>query len=152
MNVVKAIKSEKDYLSVLSRLENIFDAKPGTAHGNEAELLVILIEDYERRNCFIAAPSPVEAIRFRMEQMNLKQQDIAKYLGSETRVSEILNGRRNLTIDMIIALHHGLNIPFDSLITPRKLHANKIRYSGNVTGKKLSSVRERKIIYSKKKR
>src|SRR5258705_12598959 len=109
MNNLKAIKTENDYLSNLKRLENLFDSKPGTASAAEAELLIILIEDYERKNYAIAPPSPIEAIKFRMEQMNLKQQDLAKYLGSNARVSEILNGKRKLTIDMIIALHHGLN-------------------------------------------
>jgi HTH-type transcriptional regulator / antitoxin HigA len=113
---LKALKTQKDHSAALARLESIFDARPGTPAGDEAEVLMILIEAYERGHYPIEAPDPVEAIRFRMEQQGLKQADIAPYMGGKTRVSEILNRKRSLTIDMIRSLHENLGIPYESLI------------------------------------
>lgn len=86
MKSLKAIKTEKDYNAALSRMENIFDAKPGRKEGDEGEVLMILISDYERMHYPVEAPTPLEAIKFRMEQLNLLQKDHAPYLGSATRV------------------------------------------------------------------
>jgi len=128
MNMLKAIKTERDYASALSSMEKIFDAKPGSREGLQAEVLMILISDYERMHYPVDAPTPVEAIKFRMEQLNLLQKDLALYLGSATRVSEVLNAKRQLTLNMIAALYNGLNIPL----------ASRVQINGN--GKK-SSVR-----------
>jgi HTH-type transcriptional regulator/antitoxin HigA len=113
---VKLIKSEKEYEQALDRLDVIFDASPNTTEGDEAELLVVLIEKYEEENFPIEAPDPIEAIKYRMEQMNMKKKDLAKVLGYKSRVSEIFNRRRKLTLRMIRSLHEKLNIPYESLI------------------------------------
>ena len=113
---VKVIKSEKEYDQALKRLDVVFDAPPDTPEGDEAELLVILIEKYEDENYPIEAPDPIEAIKFRMEQMNMKKKDLATVLGYRSRVTEILNKRRKLTLKMIRNLHEKLNIPYESLI------------------------------------
>ena len=113
---VKVIKSEKEYKQALERLEVRFDAHPDTTEGDEAELLVILIEKYEDENYPIEAPDPIEAIKFRMEQMNMKKKDLAEVLGYRSRVTEILKRKRKLTLKMIRNLHEKLNIPYESLI------------------------------------
>ena len=114
---LKAIKNESDYEAALKKLETLFDAKPGTVQGDEAEVLVILIQDYEKMYFPIPEPDPIEAIRFRMEQMGMKQKDLARYVGSVSRASEILNRKRKLTLEMIKKLHLKFNIPYESLIT-----------------------------------
>ena len=113
---VKLIKSETEYNQAIERLDVVFDAPPDTPEGDEAELLVVLIEKYENDNFPIEAPDPIEAIKFRMEQMNMKKKDLATVLGYRSRVTEILNKRRKLTLKMIRNLHEKLNIPYESLI------------------------------------
>lgn len=113
---IKPIKSEKDYQKALKRLEVIFDARPGTKDGDELEILGILIEKYEDEHYPIESPDPIEAIKFRMEQMGYKQKDLTDVIGSKSHVSEILNRKRKLTIEMIRNLHEKLNIPLHSLI------------------------------------
>ena len=113
---LRLIKTQKDYQAALRRLEVIFDAKPGTLQGDELEVLGILIDKYERENYPIAFPDPIEAIKFRMEQLGYSQSDLAKVVGLKSRASEILNKKRKLTLDMIRNLHDTLNIPTDVLI------------------------------------
>lgn len=113
---IKAIKTEKDYNEALSRLEKIFHAKPNSKEGDEAEVLSILIESYENTHYPIEAPDPIEAIKFRMEQLNLSKKDLAEVIGYKSRVSEIFNKKRKLTLKMIQNLHEKLNIPYESLI------------------------------------
>ena len=113
---LKIIKSEKEYEQALERLDYVFDAPPDTPEGDEAELLVLLIEKYEDENYPIDAPDPIEAIKFRMEQLNLKNKDLAAVLGYRSRVSEILSKKRKLNLNMIRNLHEKLNIPYESLI------------------------------------
>ena len=113
---IKVIKSEREYDKSLERLEVVFDALPDTPEGDEAELLVVLIEKYENENYPIEAPNPIEAIKFRMEQLNMKKKDLAAILGYRSRVTEILNNRRKLSLKMIRNLHEKLNIPYESLI------------------------------------
>jgi len=113
---VKVIKTEEDYELALHRLEEIFQAPSDTKEGDEAELLSILIEKYEDEHYKIEAPHPVEAIRFRMEQLGMTNKDLAKILGYKSRVSEIFNGKRKLTLKMIRNLHEKLKIPYESLI------------------------------------
>lgn len=113
---IKAIKSEKDYAKALERLEQIFHAEIDTPEGDEAEVLSILIEKYEDENYPIGMPDPIEAIKFRMEQMNMKQKDLAEVVGFTSRVSEILNRKRKLTLGMIRKLHTTLDIPTEVLI------------------------------------
>jgi HTH-type transcriptional regulator/antitoxin HigA len=113
---IKPIKTSYDYEKALERLEDIFDAKIGTKQGDELEILTILIEKYEKENFPIEMPDPIEAIKFRMEQLGMKQKDLAEVVGFKSRVSEILNRKRKLTIDMIRNLNQKLNIPSEVLI------------------------------------
>lgn len=115
---LKLIKTEKDYSEALERLEVIFDAKSGSKESDELELLGILIEKYENEHFTIALPDPVEAIKFRMEQMNISQNELGDVLGQKSRASEILNRKRKLSLDIIRKLHDKLNIPTDVLIQP----------------------------------
>ena len=113
---IAPIRNEKDYQNALKRLEEIFDAKKGTEQGDELEILSILIDKYENENFAIGMPDPIEAIKFRMEQMGMKQKDLAEVVGFKSRVSEILNKKRKLTIDMIRKLNTTLHIPTEVLI------------------------------------
>ena len=113
---IKPIKTEKDYNQALERLEKIFDAKPGSVEGDELEVLGILIDRYENEHFPIGLPDPIEAIKFRMEQMGYNQNDLANIVGLKSRASEILNRKRKLSLEMIRQLHERLNIPTDVLI------------------------------------
>ena len=113
---IKPIKTEEDYNQALKRLEVIFDAKKGTKEGDELEILGILLEKYETENFPIDLPDPIEAIKFRMEQMNYSQNDLAKVIGLKSRASEILNKKRKLTLEMIRNLHLEMKIPTEVLI------------------------------------
>jgi len=113
---LKPIRTRKDYQQALDRLEVIFDAKKGTDQGDELEILGILIEQYENEHFPIDLPDPIEAIKFRMEQMGYTQTDLARVVGLKSRASEILNRKRKLSLDMIRQLHEKLNIPTDVLI------------------------------------
>lgn len=113
---VKVIKTEKDYEQALSRLEEIFHAPADTPEGDEAEVLSILIEKYEDKHYPIEAPDPIEAIKFRMEQMGMRKKDLAEVIGYKSRVSEVLSRRRKLTLKMIRNLHEKMNIPYESLM------------------------------------
>ena len=113
---IKLIRTKKDYEQALNRLEVIFDAKKGTAQGDELEILGMLIEHYENEKFPIDFPDPVEAIKFRMEQLGYTQSDLADVVGLKSRASEILNKKRKLSLEMIRALHDKLNIPTEVLI------------------------------------
>ncbi len=113
---VKPIKTKKDYQQALERLELIFNAKKGTMEGDELEILGILIDQYENEHFPIDLPDPIEAIKFRMEQLGYTQTDLAKVVGLKSRASEILSKKRKLSLDMIRKLHNKLNIPTDVLI------------------------------------
>lgn len=113
---IKPIRNDKDYQKALERLEVIFDAKPDTPKGDELEILSLLIDKYEKEHFPIEAPDPIEAVKFRMEQLGMKQKDLAKTIGFKSRVSEILNKKRKLTLAMIRKIHEHLNIPTNILI------------------------------------
>ena len=113
---IKLIKTENDYNQALERLEVLFDAKKGTPEGDELELLGILIEQYENTHFPIDLPDPIEAIKFRMEQLGYNQNDLAKIIGFKSRASEILSKKRKLSLEMIRQLHNSLHIPTDVLI------------------------------------
>ena len=113
---IKPIKTKKDYEQALERLEVIFDAKRGTEEGDELEILGILIDQYENERFAIDLPDPIEAIKFRMEQMGYTQTDLANAIGLKSRASEILNKKRKLSLEMIRQLHDKFNIPTDVLI------------------------------------
>ena len=118
---IKPIKSEQDYEKALERLEIIFDAPENTNKGDEAEILSMLIENYENQNYPIEAPDPIEAIKIRMEEMNLKQKDLVGIIGGKSRVSEILNKKKRLTVDMIRELELVLHISASVLVSNYKL-------------------------------
>jgi HTH-type transcriptional regulator/antitoxin HigA len=113
---IKAISTESDYQKALERLEVIFDAKKGSEESDELEILGILIESYENEHYPIDLPDPIEAIKFRMEQMGYSQTDLAKVIGLKSRASEILNKKRKLSLEMIRLLHDNLKIPTEVLI------------------------------------
>ena len=118
---IKLIKTEADYLKALKDLEEIFDAPVGTVDSDEADILGLLIDEYERKNYSIDSPDPIEAIKIRMEEMQLRQVDLADVLGGKNRVSEILNRRRKLTVEMIRNLTERLNLSPGLLIRDYKL-------------------------------
>ena len=113
---IKVIKTEQDYSLALERLEIIFHAEIDSPEGDEAEVLSILIEKYEEKHYPIAMPDPIEAIKFKMEQMGMKQKDLAEIVGFTSRVSEILNRKRKLTLSMIRKLNTALHIPTEVLV------------------------------------
>lgn len=117
---IRVIKTETDYQRALNRLEVIFDAPADSPEGDEAEILSLLIEKYEDEHYPIDSPDPIEAIKFRMEQMNLSKSDLAEIIGYKSRVSEIFSRKRKLTLEMIRKLHDKLNIPYESLIVDYK--------------------------------
>ena len=118
---LKPIKTDAEYRAALKRLEEVFDAKPGTAEGDELEILGLLVEDYENKHYPIEAPDPIEAIKIRMEEMNLKQADLIPDIGGKSRVPEILNRKRKLTVGMIRRLSERLNLSADLLIKDYQL-------------------------------
>ena len=118
---MKPIKSEKDYRDALSRLEIIFDAPVNTQDGDEAEILSLLIENYENEHYPIEAPDPIEAIKIRMEELNMRQKDLVGIIGGKSRVSEILNRKKRLTVDMIRELERLLQISASVLVNKYQL-------------------------------
>ncbi len=118
---IKPIKNETDYDLALSRIDVLMDAKPGSPEGDELDILVTLVEKYEAQFYPIDTPNPIEAIRFRMDQFDLKDKDLIPYIGQSGRVSEVLGFKRKLTLTMIRNLHSGLQIPTESLIQDYEL-------------------------------
>jgi HTH-type transcriptional regulator/antitoxin HigA len=114
--MIKPIRNNKEYQTALIRLEEIFNANAGTDEGDELEVLSILIDNYEKEHFPIDPPDPIEAIKFRMDQLGIKQKDLANIVGFKSRVSEIINRKRKLSLNMIRKLHHQLNIPTEVLI------------------------------------
>lgn len=113
---IKPIRTKKDYEQALARLEVIFDAKKGSENGDELEILGMLIDNYENEKFPVGFPDPVEAIKFRMEQLGYNQNDLANVVGLKSRASEILNRKRKLSLEMIRQIHDRLNIPTEVLI------------------------------------
>lgn len=114
---IKVLKTEEEYADALKRFEEIFHAPVDSTEGDEAELLSILIEKYENEHYPIDAPDPIEAIKYRMEQMDMTNKELADIIGYKSRVSEIFNHKRKLSLKMIKNLHDKLNIPYESLIS-----------------------------------
>ncbi len=113
---IKVIKNEKEYQEALSEIEQLMDAAPGSSEEERLEVLSILVEKYEKENYPIDLPDPIEAIKFRMEQEGLSHKDMQKYLGSQSKVSEVLNYKRPLSLPMIRSLNEGLGIPAEVLL------------------------------------
>ena len=133
----KVIKTQAQYEATLARIEAIFDAKPGTVKGDELELLLLVVESYEDKTYPIELPDPIEALRFRMEQEGLKPKDLIPYIGSKSKVSELLSGQRPLSLTMIRKLVAGLHLPTEVALQEtrrttsnadnRRLHATTAR-------------------------
>jgi HTH-type transcriptional regulator/antitoxin HigA len=118
----KIIKTDSEYQATMARIEKIFDARPGTPKGDELELLLLLVETYEEKIYPIDPPDPIAALRFRMEQAGLQPKDLVRYIGSKSKVSEVLNGRRPLSLAMIRRLVDGLHLPPEiALRKPKKV-------------------------------
>jgi HTH-type transcriptional regulator/antitoxin HigA len=122
---IRPIRSKSDYDAALTRIETLMDGDPapGTTAGDELEVLTTLVEAYEARKYPVDPPDPIDAILFRMEQAGLSRKDLEPYIGHSGRVSEVLSGRRALSLEMIRRLNEGLGIPLETLIRPAK-HAS----------------------------
>jgi len=161
---IKVIKTEKDYEEALKSVEELMslDPNPDSTEGEQLNLLSALIEDYEEKNFPSSLPDSIEAIKFRIEQLNLKSTDLIPYIGSRSRVSEILSGKRQLTIDMVRALSEGLGIPAKVLIKKpgtdytdyknwdNRLVAEMVKrgYFGNTSIKKHNKIELLKMFFS----
>jgi HTH-type transcriptional regulator/antitoxin HigA len=117
---LKLIRNARDHKEALSVIEQLWDSRPGTPEHDTLEVLAALVELYEQKHFPMRDPDPVEAILFRMEQMGLERRDLEPLIGSRSRVSEILNRRRSLSIEMIRRLHQKLSIPLEVLVGPFK--------------------------------
>ena len=113
---IRPIKTEQDYRDAMNRIDILWGSKKDTPEGDELDLLITLVESYEMKYYPIAPPDPIDAILFRMEQMGMTKADMVKYLGSQSRVSEILNKKRSLTLKMVKSLYKGLKIPAEILL------------------------------------
>lgn len=120
MNPVRPIKTARDYAAVMKEFERLWGSRSGTPQGDRLDVLATLIDAYEAEHQPMDPPDPIEAIKFRMEQQGLTRKDLAKILGTRTRVSEVLNRRRNLSIEMIRRLHEKLGISAEVLIRPTR--------------------------------
>ncbi len=115
---IKPIKTKRDHAAALKEIERLFDARPDTADGDRLEVLTALISVYEEKHHAVPLPNPIDAIQYYMESRGLTRRDLEKYLGSRARVSEVLNRKRAITMEMIRNLHKGLGIPAEVLIQP----------------------------------
>jgi HTH-type transcriptional regulator/antitoxin HigA len=113
---IQPIRTEADYDKALAAIDRLWGSKPGTSQGDRLDVLLVLVEDYETKHHPIDPPDPVEAIKFRMEQMNLTRKDLEPLIGPRGRVTEIINRKRPLTLPMIRRLNETLHIPLESLI------------------------------------
>jgi len=125
----KLIKTDAQHQAALSHIESLMDAKTGSAKEDELELWAMLVEQYEQAQFPIGDPDPVEAIRFRMDQMGLRQKDLVECIGAKSKVSEVLSGKRQLSLPMIRALHEKLDIPAEVLV-------KKVRFSAKMRSRK----------------
>jgi HTH-type transcriptional regulator/antitoxin HigA len=114
---IKPIKTESDYREALAKMDLLFDTPTGTTESDEADILGLLIDEYEKKHYPIDSPDPIEAIKISMEEMCLKQVDLVNIIGSRSRVSEVLSRKRRLTVPMIRNLNHRLNISPKILIS-----------------------------------
>jgi len=117
---IKPIHNEKDYDNALHRVDVLMELNPalGTVESDEIEVLALLIEKYEEKAWAISEPDPIDAIKVRMEQMNLKQKDLVPYIGNKSKVSEVLNRKVGLSLNMITSLAKGLHLPLEVLVQP----------------------------------
>lgn len=118
---IKPIKSIEDNNAALARIEQLWDAEPNSPEGDELEVLATLVHTFEEEHYPIEAPDPIEAIKFRMEQQGLDDKDLVPFLGQRSRVTEVMNRKRGLSISMIRNLHKGLQIPLDCIVKEYQL-------------------------------
>src|SRR5215218_285919 len=136
---IAPIKSEMDYDAALAEIDRLMDAEPNTSRGDRLDVLVTLVEAYEAKRWAIAPPDPIEAIKLRMEQRGLTRRDLQAILGGSGRVSEILNGRRPLTVAMMRRLHQELDIPAESFLQAPPPSARPARTSTARRGARTSA-------------
>jgi HTH-type transcriptional regulator/antitoxin HigA len=117
---LKPIRNDADHAAAMAEVARLWGAKAGTPDGDRLDVLVTLIDAYEAKHHALEAPDPVEAIKFRMEQQGLTRRDLESIIGTRTRIAEVLNRRRGLSIDMIRRLHERLGIPAEVLIRPSR--------------------------------
>jgi HTH-type transcriptional regulator/antitoxin HigA len=120
---IKPVKTKKDHANALKRIEKLMTAKANSPEGDELDILVTLVEAFEAKHYAVDAPDPIVAIQHRMEALGMERKDLELLLGSKSRVSEILNRKRKLTMDMVRTLHIKMNLPAEALIQDYKLHA-----------------------------
>lgn len=116
MSNIKPIHDEQTYTEMLSRVDDLWGAEMNTPNGDELDILMVLIEDYEQKHYPMPPSDPVDAIKFRMDQMGLTQKDLQAFLGNKSKVSEVLSRQRSLSKNQIIKLHRGMDIPYDCLL------------------------------------
>ena len=116
----KILKTGEEYKAALKLVERLMDAEQGTPDEDDLELWSLLVEEYENRHFPMDPPDPIEAIRFRMDQMGLRQKDLTKYISAKSKVSEIMNRKRPLSLSMIRSLHKHLGIPAEVLVSEPK--------------------------------
>ena len=121
---IKPIRTKRDHLAALKEIERLFNARPGTADGDRLEVLTTLVTAYEEKHHSVPLPNPIDAIQYYMESRGLTRRDLEKFLGSRARVSEVLNRKRTLTMEMIRNLHKRLGIPAEVLIQPYRIVKN----------------------------
>ena len=122
---IKPIKTEQDYDNALQRVDELIEINPAldTPLSDELEILVLLIEKYEEKHYSIEAPDPIEAIKIRMQEMDLKQKDLVQYIGSASKVSELLNRKISLSLNMVVNLAQALHLSFDILLSDKNMKA-----------------------------
>ena len=120
---IKPVKTKKDHLNALKRIEQLMGAKAHSPAGDELDVLVTLVEAFEAKHYAIDAPDPIAAIQHRMEDLGMARKDLEPLLGSKSRVSEILNRKRKLTMEMVRTLHVKMNLPADTLIQDYNINA-----------------------------
>ena len=113
---IKTLKSEAEYKEALKKLNSVWEAKPNTDEGEKLELLLLVIEDYESKHHPMPHLDPIEAIKYKMEEQNLNQADLVKYFGTKSRVSEVLNKKKPLSLKMIKSLYQNFGISADTLL------------------------------------
>lgn len=148
---VEVIKSKKQYAKALETLSELMDRNPSpeSKEGKTLELLLVVVRDYEQNLKQPLQHTAVDAIKFRMEQMQLSKQDLIPYLGSSSRISEVLSGKRNLSIEMIRKLHEGLDIPLESLMRRKQgIARRRARKSNRNLQKKGAVYRSKRIAHS----
>lgn len=120
--LLKPIRNEEEYEKALEEVDKLMELNPalGSKKSDDLEVLVLLIEKYEEQNWAISEPDPIEAIKIRMQQMNLKQKDLVPYIGNKSKVSELLNRKITLSLAMITNLASALHLPLEALIQPPK--------------------------------